>query len=346
MTRFAIHGVVLAALFAVVLQSAASVAEESAGAPVRAAAGDVLAAEAEGLVGVRYIPNDARSAQIVVSNRSDRPLTLRLPSAFVGVPVLAQLNMGGGNNQAGFGAGGIGAQPQTTGGGMQNAGMGIGGAPGGNAFCWVAREVYGVHDPRWLEFRDWMTTDAPQWLRDTYVVHGEDVAAWMHDKPVVKRVVRGAMDHVIAARGPRPEGGHFRVAGRGPEDGAFVVAPGKSRTFRFTTVCLEYGKPEPNPRIPYRLQALESFSADPRLEFVLACLANGQVSQKAAQAAAWHVANGRTWPELAAEMIDHAGGDPDEPFFGAADLAVARKIVELADRLPAADSAAVTSPRE
>jgi hypothetical protein len=55
---------------------------------------DVLEAEAEGLVEVKYIPNDSRSAQIVVANRTDQPLTLRLPDAFTGVPVLAQLGMG------------------------------------------------------------------------------------------------------------------------------------------------------------------------------------------------------------------------------------------------------------
>jgi polysaccharide export outer membrane protein len=51
-----------------------------------------------------------------------------------------------------------------------------------NNFCWVAREVYGEHNPQWLLFRAWLLTDAPIWLRDTYAAHGEDVAAWIHDK--------------------------------------------------------------------------------------------------------------------------------------------------------------------
>ena len=57
---------------------------------------DVVEAEAQGLVGVKFIPNDSRSAQIVVQNKSKQPLTLRLPAAFAGVPVLAQMGMGGG----------------------------------------------------------------------------------------------------------------------------------------------------------------------------------------------------------------------------------------------------------
>jgi len=32
--------------------------------------------------------------------------------------------------------------------------------------CWVAREVYGADNPRWLEFRTWLLTQAPAWFRD------------------------------------------------------------------------------------------------------------------------------------------------------------------------------------
>jgi hypothetical protein len=320
---------------------AAAVAQaESAGAPEPQ---DVLEAERTGLAAVKYVPNDSRSAQIVVTNRSGRPLTLRLPAAFAGVPVLAQINVGAQGNQAGFGAGGIGAAPQATGGGAAGGGMGMGGGGAGVGFCWVAREVYGVHDPRWLEFRGWLHADAPDWLREAYRAHGESFAAWIHDRPLAKRAVRGVMDGMLADRAARAAGGQFRVT-RSGGDGSFAVQAGGTRTFRFATVCLEHGKPEPSPRVPYRLERLETFSPDPRLAVVMACLASGQVSQKAAQAAAWHLASGLTWERLAAEMIDHAGGDPDEPFFAAADLAVARQLVELATR--SAAQPRVTAPTE
>ncbi|MFM7109151.1 MAG: hypothetical protein ACKOZU_11255 [Planctomycetaceae bacterium] len=313
-----------------------------------AAPQDVLAAERAGLAEVRYIPNDSRSAQIVVANRSDRPLTLRLPDAFAGVPVLAQFmnQQGNGGGQAGFGAGGIGAAPQTTGGGVQNAGMGIGGAQGGNPFCWVAREVYGAHDPRWVEFRTWMTVDAPRWLRDGYAVHGEAVADWLHDRPAARRLVRAGMDAAIGGHGEAGGGGQFEVGPAPAAAGAFVVAAGKQRVFRFATVCLEHGKPEPSSRMPYRIVSLESFSKDPRLPVVMAALAGGRVSQKAAQAAAWHVANGLSWERLAAEMIDHAGGDPDEPFFAPADLAAARGLVGEAERAAAAAAPKSAAPSQ
>ena len=70
----------------------------------------------------------------------------------------------------------------------------------GRGFCWVARAVYGETDPRWLQFRSWLTTDAPHWLRDLYAVHGEEFAAWIDGKPVGKAAVRLLMDQAIGSR--------------------------------------------------------------------------------------------------------------------------------------------------
>ena len=98
--------------------------------------------------------------------------------------------MGGGNSfNSGMGMGG---------GGMGGGGMGM----GGGGFCWLAREVYGSHDPRWLVFRGWMMQEAPPWLRSLYAAHGEAAADWIADKPLAKAVVRAAMDHVVAPRMP------------------------------------------------------------------------------------------------------------------------------------------------
>lgn len=311
---------------------------------------DVLAAEAEGLAEVKFIANDARSAQVVVTNRGDRPLTLRLPAAFAGVPVLAQM---GGGQGAGFGAGGIGGVPQNVGGGgMQNQGMGIGGAPGGNPFCWVAREVYGVHDPRWLAFRQWMVWSAPAWLQKLYLEQGEDFAGWVRERPAAKAVMRLAMDRVIAADcSGTKDGGLFRVATTAPDafTKPFTVAAGGTVAVKVPTVCLEYGKREPTARMPYKLAAFEKVSQDPKVALILGGLATGHLSQKVAQAAAWHLASGRTWEQLAAEVIDRAGGDPDLPVFSAAELGAARQAVEVATRLaterPAADSAVDSAGR-
>lgn len=216
------------------------------------AAEDLFAAQAAGHVEVKYIPNDSRSAQVIVTNRTRKPLALRMPTAFAGVPVLAQLmGMGGGGGGAGFGAGGIGGGGgQATGGGFGQQGMnGMGG------------------------------------------------------------------------------GGMGGMGG-----GAFSLPPQKTRVLRVTTVCLEHGKPEPSPRLSYKLVELDTFSSDPRLAAVLEQLGRGELSQKVAQAAAWHLANGLSWERIAAEKIDHAGPVPDEAYFTPAELLAAHRVVEQVSR--------------
>lgn len=68
-------------------------------------------------------------------------------------------------------------------------------AAGGIAgMCWVAREVYGVDNPRWILFRDWLATDAPMWLFKSYVRYGERFAQFIHNKPILKFIIRKLMD--------------------------------------------------------------------------------------------------------------------------------------------------------
>jgi hypothetical protein len=215
---------------------------------------DLFEAEEQQLVSLRYIPNNAKSAQIIVTNRTRRPLTLRLPASFAGVPVLAQMGgMGGmgGGGQAGFGAGGIGGGAQATGGGGLG-GQGMNGMGGGG------------------------------------------------------------------------------MGGAG--GGAFSIPAERSRVFRVPTVCLEYGKHEPSTRMPYKLGRVDTFSSDPKLAIVLESLGRGELSQKVAQAAAWHISSGITWEKLAAEKIDHAGGVPDEPYFSQTELVAAHRVVEVVSR--------------
>jgi hypothetical protein len=84
--------------------------------------------------------------------------------------------------------------------------------------------------------------------------------------------------------------------------------------------------------MPYKLGRADAFSSDPKLAMVLESLGRGELSQKVAQAAAWHISSGITWEKLAAEKIDHAGGVPDEPYFSQAELVAAHRVVEIATR--------------
>jgi hypothetical protein len=68
--------------------------------------------------------------------------------------------------------------------------------------CWVAREVYGKQDVRWLIFRTWLKYEAPKWLNKLYEKHGENFAEFISDKPALKWVVRKLMDKVVANKKP------------------------------------------------------------------------------------------------------------------------------------------------
>ena len=237
----------LTAFFGLITLSLAAVAAQArdAGAPKQPTGRpavevhDVLDAETAGLVTVKFIPNDSRSAQVLVTNKSNKPLTLKMPAAYAGVPILGQ--MGG------------------MGGGMGGMGGGMGGMGGGM-------------------------------------------------------------------------GG-----------GAFSVPPEKTKVLKITTVCLEHGKKEPSSRMAYKLVSLDTFSTDPKLQTILASLGRGELSQKVAQAATWHVANGLSWDQLAGKKIDRLGR-PDDAWFSPNELLMAHRTVAVASERAAAATVEAMTP--
>lgn len=81
--------------------------------------------------------------------------------------------------------------------------------------------------------------------------------------------------------------------------GAMRIAPNKQRKIVARTVCLEHGKPEPNPKNAYLMIPVESFTDDPRIAGLCRDLAGGAIDPTAAQALAWHLSNGLSWDNLA-----------------------------------------------
>jgi hypothetical protein len=63
--------------------------------------------------------------------------------------------------------------------------------------CWVAREIYGKTDPRWVVFRMWLDKDSPAWFKKLYIKHGEAFAEYIKDRPRLKKVVKYFMDIAI-----------------------------------------------------------------------------------------------------------------------------------------------------
>jgi hypothetical protein len=104
-------------------------APEVAGEPkVAGEAVDMFQAMKDGRVEVRMVPKDVEGGRVLFTNKTDQPITLKLPDAFGGVHVMAQMGggMAGGIGQGAGGAFGGGGMS----GGMGGGGGGLGGGGG------------------------------------------------------------------------------------------------------------------------------------------------------------------------------------------------------------------------
>jgi hypothetical protein len=197
---------------------------------------EMFAAIEKGDISVKLIPKDSTESQVVIKNETDRPLNVKLPDAFAGVPVLGQAlgGQGGGHHSSGS-SGSKGGGQQGTGGGM--GGMG----------------------------------------------------------------------------------------------GMMNVPPEKVGKFKVPTVCLDHGKAEPRAAIPYTIKPIESYSSKPGVRELCQMLGNGQVNQRTAQAAAWHLNNNMSWEQLAAKRLKHLTG-PSQPYFTSAEIQAGMQLANDAVR--------------
>lgn len=89
--------------------------------------------------------------------------------------------------------------------------------------------------------------------------------------------------------------------GMGGMGGMMRVAPNRQQKLAVTTVCLEHGKPDPTPKMAYKIVPLDLVTTDQRVHVLCEALGNRQVAQNTAQAAAWNLMDKMSWEELAAK---------------------------------------------
>ncbi|MCA9235755.1 MAG: hypothetical protein KDA44_09805 [Planctomycetales bacterium] len=86
----------------------------------------------QGVVDAKFIARDSHRGRIVVTNKTDKPVNVEIPDAFIGVPEAALAQFGGGGRGGGGGGfGGGGGQNQSVGGGGGRGGGRGGGGRGG-----------------------------------------------------------------------------------------------------------------------------------------------------------------------------------------------------------------------
>lgn len=137
------------------------------------------------------------------------------------------------------------------------------------------------------------------------------------------------------------------MGGMGGGGGFFNVAPQKVTKIKVPSVCLEHGKPDPTPRMKYMIVPIETLTKDPNVIEVCKMLGNGEIPQNAAQAAAWNLANGMSWQELAAKnRVELRTIGYAERFFAPQELFLASRIVSEATQRAKDAKPTVTSPGE
>ena len=124
--------------------------------------------------------------------------------------------------------------------------------------------------------------------------------------------------------------GPGRFGGRG---GFFRVAPDKPGKIRVACVCLEHGKMDPNSRIRYTLVPLAEVSNDPAVAKVCQMLGQGALTQATAQAAAWHLANGLSWDQLAKKNRSESRYTGNVRMFQTEEIRQAMYVVDEVSRL-------------
>jgi hypothetical protein len=132
-------------------------------------------------------------------------------------------------------------------------------------------------------------------------------------------------------------GGGGQQGGIGGGGNFFSIPPEKLVRVSVTSVCLEYGKPEPTAKMEYRIMPVEAVSKDPVLKKLLTFVATGRINENSAQAAAWVLASGKTWNELANLKHRRLGGRPSPHMFNRAELLYAQNLIAEAKRQVEAD---------
>lgn len=85
---------------------------------------------------------------------------------------------------------------------MQMAGMAIGAGSslGGAAMmCWVAREVFGDRNPKWIQFRSFVINKSEKWFKNYYLERGERIAGFLKMNPEFKQGVQDYMEERLLA---------------------------------------------------------------------------------------------------------------------------------------------------
>ncbi len=127
-------------------------------------------------------------------------------------------------------------------------------------------------------------------------------------------------------------GGQGGGGGGGRGGGVFNIPPGRDGKVTLKMFCLEHGKPDPRPRMNYTIAPIDVLSSDPKVVEICKMVANDEISQNVAQAAAWNVANELSWEFLFTKNRVERMDGSFERFFVREELLIAQRVVAAAQQ--------------
>jgi hypothetical protein len=114
--------------------------------------------------------------------------------------------------------------------------------------------------------------------------------------------------------------------------GMFNIPPERVGELNIPIVCLEHGKRDPRPKVPYEIKPIDSFTDKPEVHQLCRMLGTGRLNQRVAQVSAWHLNNDMSWRELAAKRLRFANGT-SRPYFSAQEIQAGMQVVATATKL-------------
>ena len=116
------------------------------------------------------------------------------------------------------------------------------------------------------------------------------------------------------------------------------IPPKKQVKLAASTVCLDHGKAEPNPRVAYRMIRLSEFTDNELIAQLCSEIGSSELSQNTAQAIAWHLANDMSWDELAKVNSIESKYLGNVSYFRERDIKLAKQWIESASETHTSDS--------
>ena len=110
--------------------------------------------------------------------------------------------------------------------------------------------------------------------------------------------------------------GGGRSGGRGGGSSSYSLLPEKTIHDNIKTVCLEHGKKDPSPRVQYQIRPISDVTDNKAVHLLCEKVGLGEVDQKSAQAAVWHLNNEMSWDDLSAKTNRDSVGRKSSYFSG------------------------------